>query len=204
MRFCAWCAMCKYSGMLYDVSNSGPKVCILTLFPAVRWCEYWFRKSYLLKCQWLFRWSGLGSSCRSNMSTLSQCYLWCYCQSILHYHVSVVWFFPFFPTFSHPSSPFWLGLGHSLFSWSKSKKGRYKSESGIPRWAIVRSQSRSDIDLFFSFTLVIVLIECRSLLRRILPCAPHTMSLLQPKWSLLQSLKEVWFFWKILCNSHLV
>ena len=90
MRFCAWCPMCKYSGMVYGVSNSGPRVSILTLFPAVRWCESWFRKSHLLECQWLSRWSGLGSSCCSNMSTLSQCYLWCYCQSILHYHVSVV------------------------------------------------------------------------------------------------------------------
>ena len=152
MRFCVWYPMCKYSGMLCDVSNSGPRVSILTLFPTVRWCEYWFRKSNLLECQWLSRWSGLGSSCRSNMSTLSQCYLWCYCQSILHYHVSVVRdsFHFFLPYSYHSSSPFWSGLGHSPFSWSRLKKGLYKSESGIPRWAIARSQSRSNVGLSFN------------------------------------------------------
>ena len=76
-----------------------------------------FRKSHLLECQWLSRWSGLGSSCRSNMSTLSQCYLWCYCQPILHNHVSVVRYsFQFFTTLLTFFSLFWSGLGHSPFS----------------------------------------------------------------------------------------
>ena len=195
MRFCAWCPMCKYSGILYDVSNSGPRVSILTLFPAVRWCEYWLERAIYSKAQGFLG----GVSWALLVARICQLYPNSTSGTIVSrlFIIMYQWYDSshFFLPFSyHSSSLFWSGLGHSPFSWSVLKKGRYQSDSGIPWWVIARSQSSSNINLFFRITLLIVLIECRSLLRRILPCAQHILSPLQTKWSLLPSLKEVWCF----------
>jgi hypothetical protein len=90
MKSFGWFQTSVSSVMLYDVSNYGLNVRIILLSSIYTLTVMFFRTGYLFQCE-RFSWGcRVGTSCRSNMSTIPQCYCRSYRQPFFHYLLPMV------------------------------------------------------------------------------------------------------------------